>query len=365
MYELEHRTPGSSYLQVPFEIKQINEDGVFEGYASVFGVLDDQGDIVISGAFAATIAAKGADGIRMLWQHHPHFPIGTWLDLKEDERGLLVRGQLVLVGKGEEAHALLKAKALRGLSFGYSAKKSEHDDENGIRRLIEVELWEISLVTFPANLQAGVTGVKTVVGFQNLSLGDRGAPWNRPRAQTRVRSWAGAKDAPNAKYRGAFVWYDRGSADNFGAYKLQVADVIGGELKAMPRGVFAAAGVMMGARGGVDMPDGERAGVRGHLGRYYAKMRREWDDDAIVPPWDKALAPADSLKAVMRSMADVIETEREFEAFLHDCGYSQQEAKAIVADGYGAAVSPHRDGDGEHNAVERIRRLTSSLATTG
>ena len=119
----------------------------------------------------------------------------------------------------------------------------------------------------------------TVVRYQDLPLGDR-RRWDGSAAEVRVRVWAAAAQGPNSSYRDAHVWYDGSAPDNFGSYKLLIADVIHGRLMAMPRGVMAAGAVMEGSRGGVDLPDDEVPRVRGHLARYYAKM-----DD--VAPWDR------------------------------------------------------------------------------
>jgi hypothetical protein len=120
----------------------------------------------------------------------------------------------------------------------------------------------------------------SVVSFQDLPLADRGRRWNGDDANKRVRKWAGAQDRPNAKYRKAFVWYDGDAKDKFGSYKLQIADVIGGELTAVPRGVFIAAAVMQGSRGGVDLPKKEIPRVKSHLARYYRKLGED-------PPWKR------------------------------------------------------------------------------
>ena len=119
----------------------------------------------------------------------------------------------------------------------------------------------------------------SVTTFQDLPLADRDREWDGDAAESRVRKWAGAEDGPNEKYRDAFVWYDSEKKENFGAYKLQIADVIGGRLQAVPRGVMAAAAVMQGSRGGVDLPSDDVDRVKSHLAKYYAKM----DDTA---PWD-------------------------------------------------------------------------------
>lgn len=120
-----------------------------------------------------------------------------------------------------------------------------------------------------------------VTSFQDLPLGDRDAAWDGDAAESRVRTWAGAEDGPNEKYRNAHVWYDADKKDNFTAYKLLVADVVKGRLVAMPRGVMAAAAVMQGSRGGVDLPRKDVDRVKSHLAKYYAKMGETapWDDD--------------------------------------------------------------------------------------
>lgn len=120
-----------------------------------------------------------------------------------------------------------------------------------------------------------------VTAFQDLPLADRDREWDGDAADKRVRAWAGAEDEPNERYRHAHVWYDAENKDNFGAYKLLIADVINGRLKAAPRGIMAAAAVMQGSRGGVDLPARDVDRVKSHLAKYYAKM-----DD--VAPWDRA-----------------------------------------------------------------------------
>ena len=119
-----------------------------------------------------------------------------------------------------------------------------------------------------------------VTAFQDLPLADRDRSWDGDAADKRVRKWADATNEPDAKYRDAHVWYDADSKDEFGAYKLLIADVIDGRLKAVPRGVMAAGNVMQGARGGVDLPKADIPRVKSHLAKYYAKM-------GDTPPWDR------------------------------------------------------------------------------
>lgn len=119
-----------------------------------------------------------------------------------------------------------------------------------------------------------------VTAFQDLPLADRDREWDGTAAEKRVRTWAGAEDAPNDKYRDAHVWYDADQKDEFGAYKLLVADVVDGRLRAVPRGVMAAGNVVQGARGGVDIPGKDVDRVKSHLAKYYAKM-------GDTAPWDR------------------------------------------------------------------------------
>ena len=143
-----------------FDVGAVEDDGTFEGYASVFGNIDGGGDVVASGAFARTLASRK---VRMLWQHDPSQVIGVWDHLAEDDRGLKVKGRLLLgVERGREAYELLRAKALDGMSIGYRTVKAEA--EGNARRLVDVDLHEISLVTFPMNAAATVTAVKSESG---------------------------------------------------------------------------------------------------------------------------------------------------------------------------------------------------------
>jgi hypothetical protein len=118
-----------------------------------------------------------------------------------------------------------------------------------------------------------------VTRFSDLPLADRSRSWDGAAAEKRVRTWADAQDKPNAKYRTAHLWHEAGKDDEFTGYKLLIADVVDGELKAVPRGIIAAAGIVDGARGGLNVPDDDRPRLRGHLARYYEKM-------GDTPPWE-------------------------------------------------------------------------------
>ena len=125
--------------------------GSFDGYASLFGVPDLAQDVVLSGAFAQSLTQRGgAKGIRLLWQHDPREPVGVFTQIAEDQRGLYVRGALNLqVGRGQDLFALLQQGAVAGLSIGYKTVRARRDALTGQRHLLQVDLWEVSLVTFP------------------------------------------------------------------------------------------------------------------------------------------------------------------------------------------------------------------------
>jgi len=140
----------------PLERRFATDDGRLGGYGSVFGVQDSFGDVVLPGAFAASIASHRAAGTMpaMLWQHDAAEPIGLWTDAREDDHGLYVEGALnTETMRGREAAALVRQGALNGLSIGFLTPNdgAEYDRQTGVRRLRKLDLWEVSVVTFPAN----------------------------------------------------------------------------------------------------------------------------------------------------------------------------------------------------------------------
>jgi HK97 family phage prohead protease len=138
-------------------------EGAVEGYASKFDLLDRGGDIVKPGAFKATIAdwKRKKAMPPMLWQHSASTPIGVWTDMKEDEVGLAVKGQLILdVPQAAIVRSLIKGGAVKGLSIGYITRDADYDRQTGARHLKKVDLWEISPVTFPMLPEAQISGVK-------------------------------------------------------------------------------------------------------------------------------------------------------------------------------------------------------------
>lgn len=153
----------------------LSPDGSFSGYASLFGLVDLGRDRVMPGAFAQSLARRGTAGIRLLWQHDPAQPIGVWTEIREDSRGLFVRGQLSPgVAQGREAMVLIRQGAIDGLSIGFRTARSRKDAA-GVRELLEIDLWEISLVTFPMLPDARVLALKGAMSARLAALIRRAA----------------------------------------------------------------------------------------------------------------------------------------------------------------------------------------------
>jgi hypothetical protein len=175
----------------------IDADGTIEGYASLFGEIDQARDMVLRGAFADTLSRRGVRRIPMLFQHDPSEPVGVWLELREDHRGLYARGRLIPdVMRARELLSLLKAGAVDGLSIGFRTTKGRIDAKTRVRSLLAVDLWEISIVTFPLLAGARVRAVKQAPS----------RPASSPRARAE-RDWAkvadgcGAADVPASQPR--------------------------------------------------------------------------------------------------------------------------------------------------------------------
>ena len=143
------------------DLKGVEVDGSFAGYASLFHREDLAGDVVMPGAFTDSLRTRGIAGIKLLFQHDANQPIGVWTLLREDGRGLYAEGRLMPeVAKAREVHALMRAGALDGLSIGFRTVKGRRDRATGLRRLEKIDLWEISVVTFPLLPEARVQAIK-------------------------------------------------------------------------------------------------------------------------------------------------------------------------------------------------------------
>jgi HK97 family phage prohead protease len=158
-------------LDCGFQVREVSDNGVIEGYGSVFNVLDSYSDIIAPGAFKATLAEHQASNTMplMLWQHDTREPIGVWDEMREDAAGLFVKGHLLLeLPLAQKALVLLKARAIRGLSIGFWTRSWAYDADKDIRTLTGVDLVETSVVSMPANPKAMVTSVKSIESLESI-----------------------------------------------------------------------------------------------------------------------------------------------------------------------------------------------------
>lgn len=147
------------HVNAPAQLKTLGRDE-FEGYASLFNVPDSAGDVVAPGAFAASLRREGLSRVRMLYQHIAAEPIGVWEEMREDARGLYVKGRILTdIERGRDVLALLREGALNGLSIGFRTRRARRDPATGHRTLLEIELWEVSVVTFPLLKESTVTAI--------------------------------------------------------------------------------------------------------------------------------------------------------------------------------------------------------------
>lgn len=324
-------------VQVKQEERNGIQVGIVEGYIATWDL--DRGDGFVRdqfarGAFRKSIRdLKSRDRQLRFKDHHGRtiggFPSET---LKEDVVGLFGRGEINLeVQQGREAYMLAKQGVLTDFSVGFTSVKDTETER--IRTITEAIVWEGSIVDEPMNPEANITDVKTVkaaVPFQDLPLAPESREWDAAAAEKRMR---GDLDSPDANYRKGFLWFDAENADEWGAYKLPIADVIDGQLKAVPRGIFAAAGAMRGARGGVDIPQADRSAVISSLNKYYAKM----DLESPFETGDKAM---DSVKeSEVKEM-----TKRDLEEALRGGrGFTKEAARTVASLFDGNSI--HRDED--------------------
>lgn len=183
-----------------FEVKALKDDGTFTGYAATFDVRDLGGDTISRGAFTESLRAWSVKGEYppILWHHQMDKPIGVITTMYEDAKGLYIEGRLLVgkVAKASEAYALLDAKAVKGLSIGYKVKPGNYtwaDDGYG-RDIKAVDLWEVSITTFPMNPDAGVTSVKQINSVRDFETALRDE-WGFSRTQARRIAEHGYKSA--------------------------------------------------------------------------------------------------------------------------------------------------------------------------
>jgi hypothetical protein len=284
----------------PVEIKAEGDDsGTFTAQIATLNLIDKDADVTLPGAFAES------GPVRVSRFNHSSavrddLPVGV-ATIKEVGDAVIAEGKLNLDSVGGRAlYDTLMFEAANKLSsewsYGFTVLDSEdgEQDDEKVRYLKRLKAFEVSPVMRAAGENTATLGVKTATDFGDLPLYDRDYRWNSSAALGRVRKWAssdgsGDKDTIDwGKYSKAFFWFDPDDDSSFGGFKLPFADITEGKLYAVPRGIFAAAGALQGARGGVQISIVDQDHIKDVVDRYYAKMRRQFDDDSIIVPWAKS-----------------------------------------------------------------------------
>ncbi len=296
--------------------------GLIKGYIATWD-LDRGDDLFVRGAFLDSLSDHRMNKNRPIRfkNHHRDLVGGFPIDgVMEDERGLLGTAEVNLeLQQGREIFALAKQGVLSDFSIGFSVVNERFED--GTRIIEKAIIWEGSIVDEPMNVRANVIEVKqikTVVSFKDFPLADRKRDWDKDAAISRIKEFTDSEENPSERYKQAFVWFDSKDAKEFDAYKLPIADVVNGRLVAVPKGIFAAAGALQGARGGVDIPDEDRPKAIKHIERYYAKM----DLESPFTGDDKQYFVADDIKKW---------TPRDLEKFLKSSGSMSNNAAKMLA----------------------------------
>jgi len=257
---------------------QVSDEGEFEGWLTKYGELDLKGDIVEKGAFDKALQRQKE--FPLLWHHKLDEPIGIAY-LEPVPEGVKVRGKIAIeTTRGRDAYILAKQEILKGISYGYFAVNTSY--KNGIRYLKEIDIFEVSLVSVPAQPKAQIIEVKHVLHNDDLPLADSDRSWNASEARKRIAKWAssdgsGDKDKIDwDKYKRAFLYVVKGKEENITGYKFPIADVIDGRLYAIPRAIYNAVVRLAVAK----IPEEDKEGIRRVLAKYYEKMGK-------TPPWEK------------------------------------------------------------------------------
>ena len=305
-------------FECKFELKDSQEESNYfniKAYGSTFSNVDLVNDAVDKGAFKKSLKKRMP---KLLWGHNmKDVPIGIIDNIKEDDNGLLFEARLPKDDAFVRDRLIpqIKIGSLNSFSIGYSTEVSEVDNKTGIRKLKEVNLYEISLVTFPANEKATLQSYKNV--DLNLPIADRDREWDGDKAVKNIRDFTQSIDEPSDDYSQYFLYFDSEKEDQFTSYKLPFVDIIDNEPTIIPKAVFAIAGALQGARGGVDLPANDRQEVVNKVNSLYLKMAKQFNDDNLISPLKKDFI--DSIDSI-RTLEKAIATQ-----------FSNQDAKMLVA----------------------------------
>lgn len=315
------KTIYKTYKFTKSHFEENEEFFMFEGYLSTFGNVDRGGDVVVKGAFIESLKEHEPS---LFWSHNPEQPIGVFDELREDDKGLFVKGRMPKDDKfvNERIIPQMRIGSIKSMSIGFSIEDWAADTEmvDGVRFLKKVKLWEGSLVTIPMNAEAAIKKKSAVLFQDDLPIADRQTKWDSLSAVGRLREWAGAEGdgiqdpSVQEQYSKAFLWFESDFPDFLDAYRLPIADVIEGRLVAIPRAIFAAAARVKGDR--IWLPFDDIPTIRRTIEKYFEKMD-------IDSPFTKSAFRIDDISSV-----DV----RTLEKLLHSgVSFSQKASKTVVS----------------------------------
>lgn len=267
------------YIRCRIEIKAVGdpEEGIIEGYASVFNVEDLHGDVIDPGAFSKTIAERVPTGKVKMFDTHQwdigHL-LGTVIEAREDSRGLWFKGQLSNAPSVKDLRLKMIEGHVTEASIGFDSVRERFEEVDGksVRHIEELKLYEISAVPFGANEHTRISA-KSVSNFKDLPITGRGV---------KAQELKGYETWNPAKIKKAFLWFnekDPAKSD------YQIAQIVDGQLKAVPDLVIKSAEKLQ--DGDSMLSEEERTEIKSHLSKYYKKMRAEFKDETILEPWDQ------------------------------------------------------------------------------
>jgi HK97 family phage prohead protease len=347
-----------SYKQFTLEIKELKEDGSFEGYVAAFNNIDFGNDILDSKAFQEEVVGKYYP---LLADHDTKKPIGKF-QIEFDNYGVkfknakfnLMRDEKTgnfLVPYAAEKYANLKNGDISGFSMGYMTKSDDCEfktvEGKRCRAIKKAQLMEGSVVTFPMNDKARLTGIKTVNPTTNFPFADRNYEWDSSSAEKRIREYTESENEPAASYNRYFMYFDNGRSKFFDAYKLPFVDIIDGEPHIVPRAIFAIAGVLEGAREGVNIPESDKAKIKEIINNIYIAMEKEFNDPSLTSP----------LKG---KSLDEVSSIKEVESILKESGFSNKEAKTLISKVKEFSNQVQCDVEGDET-IEALRDATQNI----
>lgn len=323
-------------ITVPFEMKNLHEDEdffTFEGFAATFGNIDRGNDRIIRGAFLESIEDLKSKAVPIrntefhklmpiLWQHDPHTPIGSFIEIREDHRGLFVKGIMPKSDTFVTGRVMpqIDVSSISDMSIGFRIE--DLDIINGVRELKKIKLFETSLVTIPMNEEANITAFKSV--GDTLPLADRKALWDEEDAAARV--------GDDEK---AYLFVDEA-----GESKFLIADLVDGKLIAVPEAIFKAAAYLRMFKVGAS---DERAKK---ITKYYKEM-------GLDSPFQKSYLLGENEANTL--------TQRQFEKFLFASNALSKGAAKLIASKFKPVV---RDADSEQSVRDAAHKEGGAMVVT-